>query len=324
MMLSIIIVSYNTADLTVQTIESAIQEIKNSSLLHKQTEILVVDNHSHDDSVEKLKKLTKSTQFEIKLIVNTENLGFAQANNQAVTKARGKYILFLNSDTIVQPKSLEKMVESFEANPIDEASAVLETHYGKLDRLGILSPLLLQPSGDPQLQGGAFPSLGTILTHWLMLDDLPLIGKFFPSTQQKYLAQPRTPVLQYDWVPGTAMMVRRAVIDEVGSFDQNIFMYGEDVELCMRAKAHHWDIAIQQDAPIIHLGSASAGSSRAILGEIKGYLYIWAKHKPAWQMFWLKLILWSGCVIRRLLFGTMLRQPARAQIYAQAMQDVLR
>ncbi len=327
MLLSIIIVSYNTRELTLQTVHSVFNEIAGSSLLKGQTEVIVVDNDSRDGSAEALKKeFAKRAHF--KLIENPENSGFAKANNLAIEKSHGTYILLLNSDTIVQEKSVEQMVQAFEAHPIDETTAVLASQKRRVDRLGIIAARLHNADGSLQPQGGSFPTLFSLFTHMFFLDDLPLIGKAFPSTQHTGKNarghSSKGGLIRRDWVGGTAMMFRRAVVDEIGLLDQNIFMYGEDIEFCMRAQFHHWDIAEHRGALITHLGSASSSSANAIKGEINGFLYIWSKHKPLWQMPLVKGILWWGCVGRVLLFGYLLRKKEKAQPYVYLLKNVLR
>lgn len=118
------------------------------------------------------------------------------------------------------------------------------------------------------------------------------------------------------------MLIKRAVIDEVGSLDGNIFMYGEDVEFCMRAANHHWDVGIVPAATIVHFGSASSSSAHAILGEFKGYQYIWSKHKPLWQRPFLNLVLKLGCSLRLFLFGTIIKDTAKAQVYTAVLEQL--
>jgi hypothetical protein len=325
LLLSVIIVSYNTQDLTLQTIDSVQKSIANSSLLNKQTEIIVVDNNSSDDSASASRKKSTSS-LPVKVIVNQRNLGFGPANNQAIKQAKGQYLLFLNSDTIVQNDALTKMVEAFQQQLIDEATATLSSRDHRLDRLGILAASLLNPDGSYQPQGGSLPSLFSLTMHMLMIDDLPLVGRYIPSTQRTGRghqiavgALTTSGLIQQDWVGATAMMVPSKTIEEIGSFDQNIFMYGEDVELCIRAQNHHWDVAIHPEAQVVHLGSASSSSKRAIHGEFKGYQYIWAKHKPHWQVDPAKQILRLGAALRVLLFGTILRDSAKADIYRELL-----
>jgi N-acetylglucosaminyl-diphospho-decaprenol L-rhamnosyltransferase len=327
MLLSIIIVSYNTKELTLQTLRSVFDEVHTSAVLKNKTEVLVVDNDSTDDSVALMKKeFGKLAHFTI--IQNTENAGFAKANNLAIEKSTGKYILLLNSDTIVSDSAIEKMVQTFEELPIDDTTAVLASQRRRVDRLGVLAAQLKNVDGSIQAQGGSFPTLVSLFCHMFFLDDLPVIGRLFPSTQ--YTGRnARTDgeqgnILRRDWVGGTAMMFRKLVIEEVGPLDQNIFMYGEDVEFCMRAQFHHWDVALSPAAQITHLGSASSNSANAIKGEIKGYLYIWSKHKPLWQLPLAKAVLWGGCALRVFVFQLLLGNKQKAQPYVYLLENVLR
>lgn len=331
--LSIITVSYNTKDFTLQTLESAVAEIQRSPLLKDRTEIFVVDNNSSDNSPEICENyLAKQTGLAgYKVFANKDNLGFAKANNQATKVAKGKYILLLNSDTITKPHSLENLVKTFEANPLDETTAHVASAGERIDRLGLLAPTLLNPDGTLQHQGGDLPSLWSIFVQMSFLDDLPLIGRFFHSTQHTGATGKQrqssselnttAPLKPMGWIGGTALTIRRELIDEIGMLDEAIFMYGEDVEYCLRAKQHHWDIAIDQTAQITHFGQASSSSKNAILGEMKGYRYIWSKHFPTWQMPLLKLILKFGALARMLLY-TVKAQPKAVAIYQEAFTTI--
>ena len=324
MQLSIIVVSYNTASLTEQTVRSIEASLALSPDLRKSSEILVVDNNSTDESIARLKVLQKEFPHFIHLIENTENVGFARANNQAIEKSSGEFILLLNSDTIVQGDAIPQMVKAFQQHPVQEQTAALQSAGGALDKLGILAAQLQNTDGSPQPQGGSFPTLFSLFCHMSLLDDVPFLGQFLPSTQHTGRRQSlatetsMTGVQQQDWVGGTAMMVRRVLITEIGSLDEKIFMYGEDVEWCMRAKNHHWDVAILPSAKITHLGSASSSSKKAILGELKAYQYIWAKHKPLWQQQFANMILKLGIELRIFLFATIGLQPAKAEAYIEA------
>jgi hypothetical protein len=336
MLLSVSIVSYNTAELTLQTLQSLEADVTSSQKLRKKTEVFVVDNNSSDDSVAKIKKYARTSQLTITVIANDKNLGFAAANNQAIKQATGRYLLLLNSDTIVQLGKMEKLVQAFEFTP-DEATAVLSSARNKLDHLGILAATLLNSDGTIQPQGGSFPSLSSLFFHMTLLDDLPLIGKLLPSTQHTGLRTNQTAkltiddnlelppekhdLIQSDWVGGTALMIKRATVTEIGLLDENIFMYGEDVEWCMRARAHHWDVAIHNGAYITHLQSQSSTSQNALKGELLGYLYIWSKHKPLWQLPLVKAIVLIGIILRISLFH-LLNQPAKAQVYTHILNSI--
>lgn len=328
-LLSIIIVSFNSAELTLKTLESVTEDIAQSSLLKKRTEVWVVDNFSSDHSVKSIKawQRQRGEFLTSHLIENQENVGFANANNQALTKATGEFLLLLNSDTIVKRGALEKLVTTMDQRPVDESTSELSSYAGRIDKLGILAATLLNSDGTLQPQGGSFPSLRSLASHMLMLDDLPVIGQWLPSTQHTgYRTAPHNGqhLIVKEWVGGTAMLIRREVIEDIGLLDPNIFMYGEDVEFCMRARHHHWDVAIHPTAAIEHLGSGSSSPMRAIIGELNGYLYIWAKHKPDWQLPWVKLLLQTGAVLRIFVFGTMLRRADKAEPYRRWLHEVER
>jgi hypothetical protein len=330
-LLSVIVVSYNTQELTLQTLESLLADIKSSDLLKKDSEIYVVDNNSQDGSLDAVKKFFNKAKFRnYQLIANKQNLGFAKANNQALKNAKGEYLMLLNSDTIVQQGTLETLVKTFINHPDQLATATTQDSEKIVDYLGILSPTLLNPDGSLQPQGGSQLSLCAVFNQMFFLDDIPVLGRFLPSTQhtgrnqrplQKLFLDrknQKTALIHKDWVAGTAMLIKKSVIDRIGYLDKNIFMYGEDQEFCLRAKNHHFDIAIHPGAKIVHLGSASSSSKNAILGEFKSYLYIWKKHFPAWQQSLLRLILKAGAFWRYLIYR-LTGKERQATIYREAL-----
>jgi len=322
-LLSVCLISYNTADLTLAAIKSAIEDANRSALLAHQTEIIVVDNASTDDSIPKLQSLKKEISLGFTLIINKKNLGFTTANNQAIKQAKGEYILLLNSDTFVQAGALEKLVQAMIDNP-EESTATLSSHSGKLDRLGILAATLINPDGTVQPQGGSLPSLFTLFYHLMIIDDLPILGRLLPSTQHTGWRATNF-INQYlfktGWVAGTAMLIKRDLIKEIGLLDKNIFMYGEDVEFCLRASHHHWDVAIHPTAFVTHLKSASSTTLNAIVGEMNGYLYLWAKHFPSWQSVVVRALIYSGLILRIIIFGT-IGQTKRSNLYRIALGQI--
>ena len=333
-LLSVIIVSYNTKDLTIQALTSLLKEIKSSDLLKKKSEILLVDNHSQDGSIQAIKQFFHQAKFrDYQLIVNKKNLGFARANNQALKQAQGQYLLLLNSDTIVQPGAIDTLVKTFIQHPDQLATATTQDSDEIVDYLGILSPTLLNADGSLQPQGGSQISLRAIFNQMFFLDDLPVIGKYLPSTQQTGRSQQlnqqqlldkqrqQTQLIYKAWVSGAAMMIRKAVIDQIGYLDKNIFMYGEDQEFCLRARNHHFDIAVHPHAEVVHLGSASSSSEQAIVGEFKSYQYIWQKHFPAYQQRLLRWILRAGARFRMLIYRLTGNQ-RQATIYREALAAI--
>ena len=303
--LSIIIVSYNTADLTGQTLSSIKNSLEKSDFLKNSNEIFVVDNNSTDNSLNVIKSFQKYFQH-FKLIENKDNRGFASANNQAAQLATGEYLLLLNSDTIVQDNALDLLIKGAIANNFQIAAAKL-----------------LNKDKTIQPQGGNLPNLMTLFNQMFFLDDLPMVGKFFSSTQNTGLNfnNDQSDAKEVGWVGGTAMLIKQSLWNEIGPLDENIFMYGEDIELCIRAKQNGAKIGIIHSASIIHLGSASSSSKNALIGELKGYKYIWKKHKPSWQQPLLKMILTTGVILIIIIFGMILRQ-AKGKIYIDALKVI--
>lgn len=325
MKLSIIIVSYNTRSLTLQTLESIADTLKKSTDLRDETEVIVVDNNSLDDSADAVQQFSHTVSFPVILIKNPDNQGFAKANNIGIKRARGRYYLLLNSDTVVKDKALEELVAVMDSAEPDDTSAPTYNST-PTDKIGIAAASLYFPSNRYQPQGGNFPTLATLFFHMSLLDDLPLIGKYLPSTQHtgKRVVVPNKQqnVITKDWVGGTAMLIKKDVVSEIGLLDEAIFMYGEDVEFCMRAKQHHWDVVEVPQAKVIHYQSASSTPKNAITGELKGYHYIWAKHKPYWQAPFLKAILLMGVLLRACIFGTIKKDPEKKTLYWSLVRDI--
>ncbi len=326
--LSVIIVSYNTADLTTQAVKSVIAELEISPQFQEKAELIVVDNNSTDETLKQITQIKAHTPY-LRIIKNKENLGFAKANNIGINQSLGEIVLLLNSDTIVKNGALQQLVQTFQQQPKKDITATLSSHRGELDKLGILAALLLNPDGTVQSQGGSFPSLLSVAVHMLMIDKMPLLGQILPSTQHTgrsckshKVSANQEKLVAKNWVGATAMAVKKQVFNEIGVLDSNIFMYGEDVEFCLRAQHHHWDVAIDPKAQVIHYGSASSNNKQALIGEFKGYIYIWAKHKPHWQMFPLKSLLMIGALLRILIFGTILGDKSRARVYKKAIKTL--
>jgi len=295
MKLSIITISFNTKKLLKQTLTA----VYKSTLDKKDYEVFVVDNNSQDRSPEMVKK-----DFpQVTLIRNKDNLGFAKANNQAIRKSQGEYVMLLNSDTKVHPDALEKLLQ------------FMDTH----SQAGVASATILHPSGEIQQSGGFLPRLSNVAAWMLFLDDLPIVKYFFWSyqlTRQSFYKKTR----RLGWVTGAAMIIRRGILEEIGLLDEDIFMYGEDVDYGIRAAKKGWQVWTVADAKVVHFQfqSSKGISTNAILGEYKGIKYVFEKHKPGWEMPLLQFLLKVGALLRMLVFGTILRDKQKYAIYRQA------
>jgi GT2 family glycosyltransferase len=339
MKLSIIIVSYNTKELLQQCLESIADslrnqvqssklKVKNNQLSLANTEVIIVDNNSTDGSQEYLAKLkAQNSKFKtetqslkpknksgkklpnIKIILNKENAGFSKANNQGIEKARGKYILLLNSDTIMTEK-----------NFFTEAINFLAENK----KIGVLGPKLLWENGQAQPSGGYFPTLPRLSTWALMLDDLPLVNKIIkpyhphqPSFYTKDLYYQKNHY--QDWVTGACFFIKRAVIDKIGFLDENIFMYTEEMEYCYRAKKAGFKVVYYPKISLVHLGGKSGTSLLAAKNEFWGIKYFYQKHQPLWQKPIANFLLKTAATLRKFVFR---HDQEKSQVYQQVLASL--
>ncbi len=243
--LSIIIVSYNTQKLLKQCLES---------LSGNKPEVIVVDNGSTDGTVENL----KSQISNVRLIENKQNLGFAKGNNIGIKKTQGKYILLLNSDTVVEGNTINEMLGFMEDNPkVGAATCRVELPNGKL---------------DPACHRG-FPTPWASLTYFLGLERLFPKSKIFGQYHLGFL--PMDKPHEIDSPSGAFYLVRREVIDKVGMLDEDYFMYGEDLDWSYRIKQAGWKIMYYPDVKIIHYKKQSgrAGEDIKTRKETDRYFY---------------------------------------------------
>lgn len=267
----------------------------------------MVDNASSDGSPQ----MVKSDFPKVALLKNSKNLGFAAANNQALKKAKGEFLLLLNSDTEFIEDSLLKMVSFMRQNK----------------KIGIASCQLLDKRGLIQASGGFFPTLPRIFAWMFFLDDLPLfsslVKSFHPHPPSFYLKQDWYEEKHHqDWVTGAFLMMRREVYEKVGGLDEKFFMYVEEMEFCYRAKKAGFKVFYTPETKIIHLGGGSGTSKNAIIGEFKGLKYFFQKHKKSWQIFLALVLLKAGAAIRYLLFGIIKGDQQKRGAYAQGFKEI--
>ncbi len=297
--LSIIVLSYNTKDITINCLESVLKYTKGIRY-----EIIVVDNGSTDGSLSSIKKLAEN-ENRIKVVDAGENLGFGRGNNLGASKATGKYLLFLNSDTLLIDNALKECLD----------------FVSERTNLGVYSPRLLNADYSIQPSGGYFPNLWNVFAWQLFIDDLPLVGKLvksFHPQKGSYHSQQ-----SLDWVTGAFMIIPKYVFDEVGGFDNDIFMYTEEMELIYRINQLGYKTYFKNKPSIIHLGGASGGSFLALTSEVKNMLYFWKKHKPSWQLPLVKLAFTLGSLLRLLLFGIIKGDEKSRRVYRETLKYTL-
>lgn len=231
--LSIVIVSYNTAELLKKCLESVKTAIKTLK-----TEVFVVDNNSQDETLH----IIKQNFPQVGLIKNRENVGFSKANNQAIKKARGKYILILNPDTEVLPETIKKMKNYMDQNQqVAVATCRVELADGHLDR-------------DCRRR---FP------TPWRAFCYFTGLSKIFPGSKLfdgYYMGDVNEDSEhEVDSAVGAFMIVRSQAIKKVGLFDEDFFFYGEDLDWCWRFKRAGYKIMFVPTVKIIHHKGAASG-----------------------------------------------------------------
>lgn len=229
---SIIIVSYNTADLTVACLESVFASQRVSY------EVFVVDNASQDGSAGIVRKKFP----EVRLVANEENRGFGAANNQALQECSGRYVIFLNPDTTVEPNSFFKMAAYMDAHP----------------KVGLAGPRVLNPDGTRQDSMSArYPG------HRYGAADLGTLPGNIAC------------------VLGACQIASASLLREIGGFDEDFFLYGEDQDICLRIRKRGFEIGFIDDAAIMHHGGQSERTTlpaEVVRKKIRAELLFYHKH----------------------------------------------
>ncbi len=259
--LSIIIVSYNTSQITRECIESVIFSLENSKLRY---EIVVVDNDSSDDSAEQL-KLIKTKYKQLQLHENDKNVGFGRANNLGVKKSKGEYILLLNSDTVVLNDAVEKLFEFAKSNP--------QAHF--------VGGKLLNADRTAQSSVAPFYSIPVVFAALFLKGDYWGLTRSSPNAIQRV-----------DWVSGACILTKKVHFEKLGGFDEDVFLYMEEVDLLYRAKKLGLNTYFFPKAKFIHIGFASSGNrSKPIIQVFKGFMYLYKKHHSSSAQTVLKTML---------------------------------
>lgn len=270
--LSIIIVNYNTYSLTKQTIDSVINQ-----LIPFAYEIILVDNASTDGSIQQLKEDFNSQEEFIHIIINNSNLGFGRANNIGMKLSKGEYILLLNSDTVVGEDCLEKCL-----NQIQD-----QVEVGALGCKVVL--------GDGSLDHACkrgFPTPKASLYYFLKLDRKnPMKYGLYDAL---HLGEDE--VGEVDALMGAFMLMPRKVLDEVGLFDEDYFMYGEDIDLCYRIKSAGYKVLYYPEARIIHYKGGSSKKRRTkVIYDFHHAMWIfYRKHYYKKYNFGITILVWLG------------------------------
>jgi len=277
--LSIIIVNWNAGHCLRSCLESIWEQTSGIGF-----EILVVDNCSTDGSPEMVEKFFP----QVRLIRNSENIGFAKANNQAICASVGRYILLLNPDTVVLDKALVRMVSFLDKHP----------------DIGALGCKILTENGQIDFRGGRrFPTLWSEFCVHSGLAALFPAAELFGGYLMSYWDHEDS--REVDLLTGACMMVRREVVHQVGLLDEDFFMYAEDVEWCYRIKKAGWKIFYYADAVIVHLGEQSVKLVKIPMSieGLRSMNLFFAKHHGQLVAWIYRGLLLFFAIVKMLFFG---------------------
>ncbi len=315
--LSIVIVSWNVRALLRRCLQSVLAEAKPGpgdgvfQLGDWKVEILVVDNASADGSIE----MVRSQFPHVHLIANGENRGFTAANNQGLSRARGRYLLLLNPDTEVVGDALATMIRYVEANA----------------EIGALGAKLLYPDGSIQSSRRRFPTLSTALVESTVVQEWWKDNRIL---HRYYMTDTGDDEIQrVDWVVGACLLVRRQAYEQVGGLDEGFFMYSEELDWCRRIKAAGWEVVYLPTATVMHHEGKSSEQvvpARHIYFQSSKVRYF-RKHHGAFQaeaLRWFLLLTYAYQVAREgLKWMVGHKRPLRAErvrAYWQVLKSGLR
>lgn len=223
-------------------------------------EIIVVDNGSQDGTLAMLRDEFPG----VRVLANDHNAGFTRASNQAIRVSTGRYVLLLNNDTLILPHALDQLVEFADAHP----------------EIGIVSPKVLNRDGTLQLQ-----CRRSFATPWDLFCYFAGLSRAFPQSRLfgRYLVTYMDGAVTHavDAVSGSCMLIRRAVLDQIGLLDERFFAYQEDTDICFRAHQAGWQVWYFADAQIIHYGGQGGSRIdpyRSIIEWHKSYFRYYRKN----------------------------------------------
>lgn len=219
-------VTYNNQD----SIEKCLRSLINN--LPQNTEIIILDNSSQDDTIEKIRKFSAK----VKLTESNTNLGFAKGINQASKLARGQYLFILNPDTEMKEPILQELTSFYESHP----------------DAGVVAPKLIQPDGQVQASAKRLPSLWGAIKEYIL---------GVKNAYSQYVPDGNDPT-DVEMVYGAAILIKRVLFEKLGGFDEKFFLYYEDADLCKRARELGKKIYYYPGVSINHLVGGSKAPNK--------------------------------------------------------------
>jgi GT2 family glycosyltransferase len=264
--ISVVIVGWNAKSYLELCLESLV-----SAPPLRNMEVLVVDNASSDGTAEMIE-----TKFPwVKLLKSPINLGFSRGNNVAIRQCQGRYIALVNPDVIVLPGCLDALADFLDEHP----------------KVGDVGPRVLNPDMTLQSSCRRFPTLwnnfcsATGLATWFKR------SRILAGEHMFYFSHDRT--MTVDIIVGCFSMIRREAFDAVGLLDDNLFMYGDDVDWCRRCWRAGWQVVFYPGAQAIHdrCKITAPYPVRFALAQQRSVLYYWSKHHGFWGVLGIRMIM---------------------------------
>jgi GT2 family glycosyltransferase len=277
---SVIIVSYNTREMTLECLRVLEADLR-SSQLDKSTEIWVVDNASSDSSAQAVREAFP----QVHLIDNPRNAGFGAANNLALEQARGDFLLLLNSDAFPKPGAIGTLVEYLKSHP----------------DVAVVGPQLLNKDGSLQRSCWKFPSPARAWLENLgitsLLPNHPLVGDYSRWEHDRER--------DVDFIIGACMLVRREAYEQVGGFDEGFFLYSEETDWQRRMQDKGFRIVFTPAAQVTHFGGASGASEKAKVNRhfFESLDRYERKHHGLMGLVSLRLAMSVGCFVRTVVWS---------------------
>jgi hypothetical protein len=257
---SVVVLSYNTKALILACLESVFAEAERWA---GEVEVIVVDNGSTDGSPDAIRQRFPG----VTLVENGENLGFARGNNLGIRESHGDPVILLNSDTVLAPGFF----------------STVEKELGRDAREGIIAPKLLNPDGSLQLSAyHNFPDPIVEIFGYTPVGRV--VRRVFPSAgwpfRYAFTAEEHERRSAAAHVKGACLILRRALLDDVGGFDEDFFLYREETDLCRRARDAGWKTVYTPGIEIVHHHKASAGgfSDRGLGHRLTSHQLYLRKH----------------------------------------------
>lgn len=252
--LTIVLVNYNTKELTIQCLESIYNKVPKTI----QYEIVLVDNASSDGTADAIRE----TYSDIIVVENEMNLGFGRANNWGIKHSHlSKYLLFLNTDTIV----------------VEDMFTPILSYMDCHSEISVMGPFIIYPTGEPQASYGTFPSIASFLFSFFKLNFV--FRNFWNNRMSYYVSIRPDNITEVDHIVGVSMFIRRSTFLEVGGFDKDFFLYFEETDLCRRIKERGGHIFINPFVKVIHLLNKSMPSNLFKLTQMeKSRMLYFKKH----------------------------------------------